>query len=80
MKKGQRGEKSPTSNKKEERLTGLVTLVTGTRGRRCKLLLDGLKEKIGYWKLKDEALDRFLWRTGFWNGLWTCSKTDRRAK
>jgi hypothetical protein len=26
--------------------------VTGRRGRRCKQLLDKLKEKRGYWKLK----------------------------
>jgi hypothetical protein len=27
------------------------------------LLLDDLKEKKRYWKLKEEALDRTLWRT-----------------
>ena len=42
--------------------------VTGRRGIRCKQLLDGLKGKKGYWKLKDEALDRTLWRTGFGRG------------
>jgi hypothetical protein len=30
--------------------------VTGRRGRRLKSLLDDLKEKRGYWKLKEEAL------------------------
>ena len=35
------------------------------RGRRSKQLLYGVKEKRGYWKLKAEALDRILWRTGF---------------
>jgi hypothetical protein len=35
----------------------------GRRGRRCKQLLGGLKEKRGYWKLKEEALGRTLWRT-----------------
>jgi hypothetical protein len=34
--------------------------VRGRLGRRRKKLLDGLKEKIGYWKLKDEALDRTI--------------------
>jgi hypothetical protein len=29
------------------------------RGRRCKQLLDDVKEKRRYWKLKKEALDRF---------------------
>jgi hypothetical protein len=40
--------------------------VMGRRGRRrCKQLLDELKEKRGYWKLKEEALDRTLWGTRF---------------
>ena len=34
--------------------------VTGSRGRRRKQLLDDVKEKRGYWKLKEEALDRTL--------------------
>jgi hypothetical protein len=29
------------------------------RGRRCKQLLDDVKEKRRYWKLKEEAQDRF---------------------
>jgi hypothetical protein len=41
---------------------------TGTRGRRRKQLLDDLKEKRGYWKLKEEALDRTLWRSRFGRG------------
>ena len=32
------------------------------RGRRSKQLLDELKGKRGYWKLKEEALDRSLCR------------------
>jgi len=32
--------------------------VTGRRGRRSKLLIDNLKKKMGYCKLKDEAIDR----------------------
>jgi hypothetical protein len=39
--------------------------VTGRQGRRRKQLLDDLKETRGYWKLKEEALDRTLWRTRF---------------
>jgi glutamyl-tRNA reductase len=39
--------------------------VTGRQGRRRKQLLNDLKEKREYWKLKDEALDRTLWRTRF---------------
>ena len=35
--------------------------MTGRRGRRRKQLLDDLKEMRGYWKLKEEALDRTRW-------------------
>jgi hypothetical protein len=42
--------------------------MTGRRGRRRKQLLDDLKEKTRYWKLKEEALDRTLWRTRFGGG------------
>jgi hypothetical protein len=42
--------------------------VTGRRGRKRKQLLDNLKEKRGYWKLKEEALDRALCRTRFGTG------------
>jgi hypothetical protein len=38
------------------------------QGRRSKQLLDGLKQRRGYWKLKEEALDRTLWRTLFGRG------------
>jgi len=34
--------------------------VRGIQGRRCKQLLDDLKEIRGYWKLREEALDRNL--------------------
>jgi hypothetical protein len=45
--------------------------VIGRRGRRRRLLLDDLKERRGYSNLKEEALDRTMWRA-----LWTCRKTD----
>ena len=35
----------------------------GRRGRRPKKVLDFLKEKTRYWKLKEEAADRTVWRT-----------------
>jgi hypothetical protein len=38
--------------------------MTGARGR-LKHLLDDLKEKRRYWKLKEETLDCILWRTRF---------------
>ena len=42
--------------------------VAGRRGRRRKQLLDDLKETGGYRKLKEEAPDRTMWRTGFGRG------------
>jgi hypothetical protein len=42
--------------------------VTARRRRRRKQLLDYLKAKRGYWKLKEEALDRTVWRTRFVSG------------
>jgi hypothetical protein len=42
--------------------------MTGRRGRRRKQLLDDLKKKRRSWKLKEEALDRNLWRTRFGRG------------
>jgi hypothetical protein len=42
--------------------------MTGRLGRRRKQLLDDLKEKRSYWKLKEEALYRTLWTTRFGRG------------
>jgi hypothetical protein len=42
--------------------------ITGRRRRRRKQLLDDLKEKRRYWKLKELALDRTLWITHFERG------------
>jgi hypothetical protein len=39
--------------------------VTGRRGRRCRKLLDDLKERRGYSHLKEDALDRTMWTAGF---------------
>ena len=36
--------------------------VTGRQGRRRRKLLDDLKERRGYSHLKEEALDRTMWR------------------
>jgi hypothetical protein len=43
--------------------------VTRRRGRRCKKLLDYLKERRGYSHLKEEALDRTMWRNRFGRGV-----------
>ena len=42
--------------------------MTGRQGRRRKQLLGDVKERRGYSKLKEEALDRSLWRTRFGRG------------
>jgi hypothetical protein len=42
--------------------------VTGKGGRRYKQLLDDHKEKRGYCKLLEEALDRTVLRTRFESG------------
>jgi len=42
--------------------------VMGVRGRRHKQLQDDLEEKRGHWKLKEDALDRALWRAVFGRG------------
>ena len=39
--------------------------VTRRRGRRRKKLLDDLKDRRGYSHLKEEALDRTIWRNPF---------------
>ena len=39
--------------------------VTGRRGRSRRKLLGDLKERIGYCHLKEEALDRTVWRNNF---------------
>jgi hypothetical protein len=51
----------------ERKLEGRIE-ITERRGRRCKQLLDYLKEKRRFWKLKEEALDHTLWRNRFGRG------------
>ena len=43
--------------------------VTRRRGRRHKKLLDELKDRRGYCQLKEEALDRTMWRNRFGRGF-----------
>ena len=43
--------------------------VTGRQGRKRRKLLDDLKERIGYSHLKEEALDRTMWRARFGRGF-----------
>jgi len=50
--------------------------VTGRRGRRRRKLLDDLKGRRGYSHLKEEALDRTMWRVRFGRGFGPCRKTS----
>jgi hypothetical protein len=43
--------------------------VTGRRGRRRRKLLDDSEERRGYSHLKEEALDRTMWRNRFGGGF-----------
>ena len=42
--------------------------VTRRRGRRRKKLPDDLKDRRGYCQLKEEAVDRTMWRNRFGRG------------
>ena len=52
----------------ERKIKGQVE-VTRRRGRRRKKLLDDLKDRRGYCQLKEEALDRTMWRNRFGRGF-----------
>ena len=43
--------------------------MTRRRGRRRKKLLDDLKDRRGYSHLKEEAVDRNMWRNRFEEAL-----------
>ena len=52
----------------EGKIKGVIE-VTGRRGRGRRKLLDDLKERRGYSHLKEEAIDRTMWRAGFGRGF-----------
>ena len=52
----------------EAKIKGQIE-VTRRQGRRHKKLVDDLKEKRGYCQLKEEALDRTMWRNRFGRGF-----------
>jgi hypothetical protein len=52
----------------ERKIQGRIE-VTGRQGRRCRKLLDDLKERKEYSHLKEEALDRTTWRARFGRGF-----------
>jgi hypothetical protein len=49
----------------EKKIEENIDLRGRRRRRRRKQVLADFKKKRGYWKLKEAALDRILWRTGF---------------
>ena len=50
--------------------------MTGRRGRKRRKLLVELRGRIGYSHLKEEALDRTMWRAGFGRGFGPVVKSD----
>jgi len=52
----------------EGKIKGVIEM-TGRQGRRRRKLLDDLKERKGYSRLKEEALDRIMWRVRFGRGF-----------
>jgi hypothetical protein len=53
--------------------------VTGRQRSRHRKLLDDLKERRGYSHLKEEALDRTIWRAGFGPVIRKTTKTKLRG-
>jgi hypothetical protein len=47
-------------------------------GRRCTKLLYNLKDKTGYWKLKEKSLDCTV-ENMLWKWLWNCPETDDKG-
>jgi hypothetical protein len=52
----------------ERKIQGGIEVTEG-HGRRRRKLLDNLKERRGYSHLKEEALDRTMWRARFGRGF-----------
>jgi hypothetical protein len=52
----------------EGKIKGGIEL-TGVRGRRRRKLLDDFKDRRGYSRFKEEALDRTMWRVRFGRGF-----------
>ena len=52
----------------EGKIKGQIEVIR-RQGRRCKKLLDDLKDRRGYCELKEEALDRTVWRNRFARAL-----------
>ena len=52
----------------EGKIKGQIEVIR-RRGRRCEKLPDDLKDRRGYCQLKEEALDRTMWRNRFGRGF-----------
>jgi len=61
------GRNCPLKHLIEGKIEGRIEMAV-RRGRSRKQLLDDLKEKRGFWTLKEEALDRTVWRTRLGGG------------
>ena len=56
------------SNSRENPFSGSGVIPCGQTGRKSKQRLDELMVTRRHWKLKEEALDRTVWRTRFERG------------
>ena len=54
--------------------------VTRRRGRRRRKLLDDLKDRRGFSHLKEEALDRTMWRNRFGGGVGSAVRQNNECK
>ena len=61
-------QKLPSKTSYRRKIKGEME-VARRRGRRRKELLDDLKDRRGYSHLKEEALDRTMWRHRFGGGI-----------
>ena len=54
--------------------------MTGRRGRRRRKLMNDLKDRRGYSHLKEEAMDRTMWRARFGRGFGPFVRQTTRVK
>ena len=62
-------ERNNLHREKKRKKTNWIGHMMGIRGRRRRKLLYDLKERRGYCHLKEEALDRTMWRARFGRGF-----------
>jgi len=54
-----------------------MTAMKRTQGRRRKHISNDLKEMRGYWKIKEETLDRYP-ENSHWKKVWSSRKKNYR--